>query len=1083
MPLRHPFALIALAAVACLGLACPPQPQQIITPAHSSVVGTSSFPVEVHVTGANLDVSATTATLNGVALPLTEGPAGTFTATVDPGDPLLDSNELAVTTPLLGGGARMAISQFDYLPPKARAFEITDSGDLLTGPMAHNQLGDYLIENDVARFVIQAPGQRDLHSVGQFGGNLIDAELVSKPGLDQFFEIQPSINLETVINAQTIEVVNDGQNGETAILRTCGPDDLADYINASSQVEVELGLSLPNVMSIVDDRDYDVTGCTEYRLEPGKKYVAMETTVYNNDASDVKFYAGYYVNGMGSLEQWIRSGSNPLGLGEPLVTSATEILGFMGFGDAEGVDYGLVPIGFAGGLPSSSSFTTSGVSFLLHSHSLLTVLGIDWDPFFNVPGGGSHSFLSYFSVGDGSLANSAAVEAEVKGLSAGTLSGCVTADGSPAPSARVAAGPIVSGAISRVDAHFVTDASGCYQADLPSGTYGVAASKEGHLFEGAGSTPIVHSVTVPAAGAVIAPTIDLPATGRIRIEAVDETSSPVPARIVSVGIDPSPEPTLTYILTGIATVNSGTFNDLKESPERGLTSVNFAGASGIVEFDLEPGDYQITVSRGTEWSIHQQDVTAVAGSTVTVNAQIAPVLDTTGFVSSDYHVHMLYSPDSRIGLVDRALSYSGEGVDNIIVTDHDAVTDLTPTIASLGLTPFVHATIGEEITTFDYGHYNAYPQGQDTSLPSNGSTDWGGAAPPGEDFPSLGHYGLSPAEIEAEVLSDPSNAGLDTVVHINHIDSHFGPLQIDTALEPPQSLLPDPSIFRLDPTVTNFFHDFLALELWNGASVGAQNSFLDKRIGVWMNLLNQGIPSTAIADSDTHTVKDLESAGGRTWTPSSTDSPAGISDSEIGLAVQSQRAVGGQGCYLQTQLVEGAAVADFSLGGDTLVTATDGSVDLEIHLQAPVWAEYDTIEIYRNAETVVAGTSGGTPVAYSANPTSTLTLGGGDFVRNTLNIHAGVSGADRFDTALTVPLTGLTVDEWVVVVARGTVGNSTPAFPVYPYNADSGQTLAQLKTLDASEGGVRALCYTNALFVDVDGNGSFDEPGVQLAGP
>ena len=43
------------------------------------------------------------------------------------------------------------------------------------------------------------------------------------------------------------------------------------------------------------------------------------------------------------------------------------------------------------------------------------------------------------------------------------------------------------------------------------------------------------------------------------------------------------------------------------------------------------------------------------------------------------------------------------------MTDHHAHTDLTPTIAALGFTPFVHATIGEEITTWDYGHFNAYP--------------------------------------------------------------------------------------------------------------------------------------------------------------------------------------------------------------------------------------------------------------------------------------------------------------------------------------------------------------------------------------
>ena len=36
--------------------------------------------------------------------------------------------------------------------------------------------------------------------------------------------------------------------------------------------------------------------------------------------------------------------------------------------------------------------------------------------------------------------------------------------------------------------------------------------------------------------------------------------------------------------------------------------------------------------------------------------------------------------------------------------------------------------------------------------------------------------------------------------------------------------------------------------------------------------------------------------------------------------------------------------------------------------------------------------------------------------------------------------------------------------------------LTKLKTLTATEGGVRALGFTNALYVDVDGNGNFDAP-------
>ena len=232
----------------------------------------------------------------------------------------------------------------------------------------------------------------------------------------------------------------------------------------------------------------------------------------------------------------------------------------------------------------------------------------------------------------------------------------------------------------------------------------------------------------------------------------------------------------------------------------------------------------------------------------------------------------------------------------------------------------------------------------------------------------------------------------------------------------------------------------------------------------------------------------VDSAGARTWTPSSTDAPASIVDAEIGQAVKSHRAVGGQGIYVQTRLVKGAAVADFSLGGNTLVTATDGSLNLEIRVQAPTWAPYDRIEIYRNAQTTSTGSVGGTPTNYTSLPTQVLSLGAAEFARTTVNVHPSVPGAERYETNLTLPLSGLTQDEWVVVVVKGTTGNSVPTFPIYGSNVDLGttlvptnRTLVQLTTLDPNETGVRALGFTNALFVDVDGNAAFDPPGVQLA--
>ena len=370
--------------------------------------------------------------------------------------------------------------------------------------------------------------------------------------------------------------------------------------------------------------------------------------------------------------------------------------------------------------------------------------------------------------------------------------------------------------------------------------------------------------------------------------------------------DPSPDPVFVLSVQSNGDTKTGMFYDQTDRLLPGYASLAYAGADGVAEFDLEPGSYQVVVSRGDEYSVHKELITTVAGSTTNVNAQIARVLDTAGFISSDYHVHQVNSPDSRVALGTRAISFAAEGVENLVATDHDAITDMTPTIAARGLSAIPAArrsarrsrpsTTGTSTPT----RRARIPRACRTARPTGAER-----RRPGLDFPAYGNHPLTPAQIEAAVLAKPQNAGLETVVQINHIGSHFNPLRIDTGVEPPQSFLPDPSVYRLNPAVTNFFHPFKALELWNGNNNSHQNQFTNERIGIWMNLLNQGIVSTAIADTDTHTIRNLDSAGARTWTPSSTDAPASIVDAEIGQAVKSHRAVGGQGIYVQTRLVEG----------------------------------------------------------------------------------------------------------------------------------------------------------------------------------
>ena len=780
---RHLLAALCLAATTLSLASCGLGFITIVGP--GATVTTYSFDVEIILTGSFVP-NTFSATLNGTDITgsFSGGPK-VYTATINPGSPLRDTNVLRAHAQKTNGGGTLTDWAFVYDPPgKARISQITLDSERITGPLGHSRIGDYVLENGLARFVVQDVGQRELYSVGQYGGNLIDAELVGNGGKDNFLELQPGLNVETVINADTLTVVNDGQDGTDAILRTCGPDDLLDFANPSSQV-IDLGLAFP---ALADDTDLEIEGCTSYTLSPDtdpadpQNFIRVDTEVINNELpagphpDPLPLLVGDWLNPAGEVETLAHStGVAPSattpranGIGPP-VSTTLGALSFFGFDEALGTDYSYVE-------PASASYASfafiSGVLVVLHQDNvLLTLIGVA--PSFTVAAGGSKSYTRYFGVGDGDATNAFELENRVNSDPTGTISGCVSVAGVPVAGAKVSVGgPLLSfddatmSTSTQLRGHFYTRAGACpnYSGDIiAGGFFAVAGAKTGHPYPGGGSLPTV-TVTAVAPGGSVVVDIDLPEAGRLEVNVVDESSSAIPARVTVVGFDPSPPMIKTGpSLPGFGGSDMGTFYDADDRLPFGVAATGYADATGSVEFDLEPGVgiYHVYVSRGTEYSAYRtaSPVTLTASSTTVVNATISRVLDTTGFVSSEFHVHGIRSADSRVSDVHRVEAYSTEGVENVVMTDHHVHTDLNPAITDAGLGAFLTATIGEEITSFDYGHFNAYPLLLDASSItrtydptgliqlSGGSTDWAKAAPIGMDFPVHGALNATPSEI------------------------------------------------------------------------------------------------------------------------------------------------------------------------------------------------------------------------------------------------------------------------------------------------------------------------------------------------
>ena len=959
---------------------------------------------------------------------------------------------------------------------QAAARKILEDSDLIGGPVSMGRIGDYLIANDRIRVVIQDVGRDPIGFVSPYGGNIIDADLVrgaGEPDNDQFMAMSAQINIESTFHATSIDVVNDGLDGEAALVRASGLDDCLDYINASQMIKA-IGGGLPlSVPSSADDVDLPVEIVTEYSLRPGDNYVKIETFIKNVGQETQGVYIGdYLVNSGGETDLFLPG----VGFGEPMLRLKVDFIAMRGEAGARGLSYGYVPEI----LPKSTAFTQTGVTVTSLGVNVVALLLLGVPPSVEIPPEGVFSYVRWLVVAE-DVASVQDVRNQLFGLQCGTLSGRVTVAGSPLEVATVSVvrTPGDLGAEYEVLSAFETDAEGRFQGTLPAGTYGLLVAKEGYPYDSGSPAPNVTYVDIQS-GRLTETALTLPPTGRLRVRSLDESGLPVPSKASLVGFDPSPPLASVQSLLGLMEFKGYVFDDPSGENLFGVAKALFLGPGGDSgEVLVEPGPYELFVSRGPEYSLYESPLQVSTGSLSEAQARIARVVDTAGFVSGDFHVHMINSPDVRVPKDVRVVTFLAEGVDYLVASDHEFLTDLRPTIEGLGAGDLIASSIGQEITPQDYGHYHGWPMPLNPSRRSMGALDWGREAPAGQDYRTLGAYCMSPAEIFESLRSMPG----ERVVQINHFNSGggggFNILGFDTGQVPPRSTV-DPAPFRLDPSIPNLFApDFDCLELLIGNNNDQIRTFFEENLGDWFNLMNQGLVYTGSSDSDTHDRNVGQGGTFRNFIASSTDSPGNIEEAELTRNIRDGRTVGGYSPFLRATVHAESTdeTGGHALGLPTLVRSTDGRATFHLEMQSPAWVEFDRVELYVNNVPQPFDDDGdpSTTPQYRASPDLILQAGE-DFQKVEVVDHPGIPGASHYEASVDFTMEGLAQDTWVVAVVRGTDGVSMPLFPVVPNDLSHGTNASLADLLDGNlgEGGILALAFTNPLFIDVDGNGLYD---------
>jgi hypothetical protein len=461
---------------------------------------------------------------------------------------------------------------------------------------------------------------------------------------------------------------------------------------------------------------------------------------------------------------------------------------------------------------------------------------------------------------------------------------------------------------------------GSFAMRLPRGRYSLRARAPG----GREATLSFH---------VEAAEVDL---GRVEVGAPAQVRLPrgKPMRLTFLGEDGTPDPRLGDDLLGFTVAG----RDLRRTA--GVRNLSLGGTAADPEsLALPPGRYRVLATHGPEFTATETRIELSPGATVPL--EIEPprrALATPGWIAADFHVHAAPSPDTALALPARLASYSAEGAELLIATDHDMVTDYAPLIRQLGLAGRMTSIAGSEVTSevktevapFTIGHANAFP------LPRDPLAYRGGAVP---------NEGRRWRDVIADLRAKPG----ERVIQLNHARtedggmharaffSHLGSVgaPYDPAL--PLTAAPNAVLVEPDPSTGVRDIDFDAMELLNGARLGAYPALRED----WFSLLRQGVVLTATANSDSHTLQSLVAAP-RNYVSVSRDGIDGFDQAGFVRAVREGRCYGTTGPLLEVTL-GAAGIGDWFLG-------REGRLRLEV--RAAPWVPVQQARVYLDGRLV-----------------------------------------------------------------------------------------------------------------------------------
>ncbi len=848
-------------------------------------------------------------------------------------------------------------------PGQAAAWQITDPADLIGGPSTAGRVGDYLVANGRVRFVIEGAHPSDGYD--QYGCSVIAADRqrpAGSAGESRFGEMVLMVNFRGT-GCGELDLVSDGSDDGTAALRAVGHDEVLPYAASLFSPGTE-----PPALHATIFRDYS--------LAPDSDVLRLTMTIRNDGDSPLALNSLYAALAMNrGLRSWVPgSGFDFADLSS--VNASAEFYAAVG----EKVSYSLLNLDS----PFSPIYQFAKVLFGQYAKAVVNP-------------GQAHALSFLIGVGTGDVGSLQAAHASARGAASSTVTlagSAVGPSGEPVAAARI---HVTSASSGQVASLARTAADGTWSVALPTGSYFARAVAS----DRAGSA--VQPVQLGASGAS-GLALQLGGAGRIEVSTTDESAA-LPAKIVAEPVGAG-RPKLPA--------------SLGEPAE--LAPVVAFAADGRASLPAFPGQWRVTVSRGFEYDLHQSDVLVGASAAPQIFAQLHRVVDTTGWMSGDFHVHAQGSIDGDDLYAEKVRAFAAEGVEIPVSTEHELIGDFSETVAALGLGSFMHSMAGTELTTTVVGHFNVFPLTPEPAALNRGAFVW---------------YGRPVPEVIAEARTRRTAAG-SPLVQMNHPRTS-GMAYLDAVQFDPFSL-------TAGANAQHFMTGWDAMEVWNGAPLQkfegcpvpdpacVQGISATPTAADWFGFLDRGLALTGTGNSDSHTASLHEVGYPRNYLHVGSDDPATLTDAAVLAAVRAQQVTISGGPFLVASAAD-AHGNPVLPGGTATADASSGApvVHLHLELQAPTWmGPLSRVDIWRGD---AAARAMGAVIALSLDLTQGRYKDSGTAVR-------------RLSATVDVPTPR---DTWLVVTARG--ADPRALWPVV-------------------QAYVPPFAITNPIWVDADGDGN-----------